>query len=302
MNGGIYEIIFHILNFFNAFQAPQIYGEVTTILDAILAFISTIPFNLTGVIFALLVLIAFVLIAVFNKRARIFAILAGAVNFLAVLLVPWWARMHHWLPFGGTKVLVWLKLIGIDIRPHELTPRIIQTSVLWAVRVINIIIAVSIILLGFILTTVCFIRCLKGKGKIVVILALVLNVLRLFTLPYQPIFVMLYQAVINRLFYIKTLQHPVFSRIIAAPMHIGQLLQIAIYSALILLPILLVLAVSIIKAIKEKKAKKLSLDEEKAEEITEQKDEEVPENSTENDGVSQNVKAQTMAEKAESEQ
>lgn len=241
-------------------------------------FISTLSprilFNIVAIAFALITLLVFILVAVFNKKIRVLAIFAGLVNSFAVLIAPWWARMHHTIPVR-------------DIIAHILTGYWSQSwvaLVLLALRAINILISVAIVTLAFILSTACIVKGLKGKR--IGVLANIINVFRFIVLrPYSRIigFISTVLAIVLDIplasaKFMETRLWDPFGIIINVLGALSQVAYMVVYLFIVLLPIIILLVASIKVALKNKKEIK-SLEksveaEEKAEEESKIKAEE----------------------------
>ena len=295
-----YDILYRILLLLTGTRMPRIYNvlpsysPVYSVVQILSVLISRIPFNVIGVIFALLVLVVFALLAVFNKRVRILAILAGISNFFAVLLAPWWARMHHTIPIR--KVV----LFCVSLITEEYINSINLTEIIaFCVRAINSSIVIALTLVAFILSTMCLLKCLKGKGKVIVIFAIIINVFRFIVLrPYSRIIAFLYNLiyVIVSCFYLAPMGNTptelsIASSVVSSISFIGQMIYMAIYLFIVLLPILLVAVISIISFIKSKKQLKA--------EAVENSTEEKTSDANKEENKEENIKAEVSLNKKE---
>jgi hypothetical protein len=215
-----------------------------------------IPFNIVAIAFALITLLVFILVAVFNKKIRVLAIFAGLVNSFAVLIAPWWARMHHTIPV------------------REIIAYILEGYCTWValvllvLRAINILISVAIVTLAFILSTACIVKGLKGKR--IGVLANIINVFRFIVLrPYNRIigFIFTVLAIVLPIYKIEE----TLGIIINALGALSQLAYMVVYLFIVLLPIIILLAASIKIALKEKKEIKSLEKSAEAEKKTEEK-------------------------------
>lgn len=297
----MYDFFYIVIELLHLGRARDMYYAIVdytyldsgTLANVFMGLFARIPFNIIGLIFALLVLGAFILLGVFNKKIRALAFSAGAVNFLAMALVPWWVRMHHTIPTYG--FLGWLYICfkySFQFPNHIIN--LAMNGIMLVVRSINILIVLALVLVAFILSTICLLKCLKGKGRIVAIFAILINVVRfLLFRPYGKILPIIYNVIC--LFVKMERQGTWLSTILVVitggVATVSQWLTLTIYGCLVLLPIYLVLIPCLIDFIKEKKAKKLSLVEENTEDTIKE------ENEAEAEEEGANIKEATEKEK-----
>ena len=269
MNDPLKPLLSFLSFFANVLQTPEIYGQLNPAMapwiKLVFRLLTSIPFNIVALIIAVLVLGAFVALAIFRKKGRVLAILTGITNLLAVLAVPLMSRIYNTLPtrefLDGYYYYVYYNQMS----------NILVSFFKIVIMALIVAVASGIVFLAFVLSIVYFVTCLKNKPVILPVLAIVVAAFRhIFVSPVQIVV----PAVLKLVFRFFG-SSEIVDMIIA---YISQLTQTALYGLLVLIPALLVLApilVSLIKSKKQLKAEAVeNSTEQKAEETAEQKDDE----------------------------
>lgn len=265
MNDPLNPLLSFLSFFANVLQTPEIYGQFNLSFMApgiklVFRLVTSIPFNIVALIIAVLVLGAFVALAIFRKKGRVLAILTGITNLLAVLAVPLMSRIYNTLPtrefLDGYYYYVYYNQMS----------NILVSFFKIVIMALIVAVASGIVFLAFVLSIVYFVTCLKNKPVILPVLAIVVAAFRhIFVSPVQIVV----PAVLKLVFRFFG-SSEIVDVIIA---YISQLTQTALYGLLVLIPALLVLVPILVSLIKSKKQLKA----EAVENSTEQKDEETAE-------------------------
>ena len=171
-----------------------------------------------GIISGVIALAAFIALAIFRDKGKVLAVIAGIANFLTLALMPAYIKAFH------TLELV-LYNPSIDDLIEQLTGSIGVLAVSY------------LMFFALILNIIYFIGCFKMKPFFFALAAVLLTVVRyLAVMPYQlyvPFFLKLTNPYVEpQLFYY------------------GQIFQLALYCAITVLPVVIVLIPAILNKVK----------------------------------------------------
>lgn len=181
-------------------------------------------FYVMAIFAGIIVLGLFVAMAILGpKKTRVIGIIAGALNFISLLLIPNQLKTFHNNPFivyiyGSSQSEVAQKMMDFYI---EQIPTLFIGLMTSAFMVASFVLALVFIVMSF-----------KQKPRILPIFALVLQILRYVLISPMQIFIPLVRGYAT----------------VA-----GQTFQLALYCCAIILPVMLVFAVTLINFIKGKK-------------------------------------------------
>ena len=283
------------LRLFSLLQTPTLYGNHYTsdggiYINLFQNILAKISFNTVAIIFAIIVLAIFVLLAIFRKKGRVLACIAGSFNALGILFTPWMIRIWHTLPIVPVINLLF------NSGESNIIPPLLMFTLVMIVKAIIVWVLSSITMIGLVLSIAYSATCFKNKPAIFAVFAIVLCVIKyMFIAPCPAIVPLLIKLILP------------FYWVVYILVYFVQLFQLILVGLFFVLPPLLLLIPVLINFIKEKKAKKKELNnklneekketevkkpEEKSEEKAEEKkSEEKPE-----------VKSEEKAEEKKSEE